>query len=242
MEANRPAQGLNSLREIGAYERERRLEERLPARTVYGAIRAAALDYPERTALTLVMTGDDDELPARLSYRALLEGITRTANLFAELAGPGAAIAYLLPSLFETHYVLWASEAVGQAVPINPLLTTEQIVELVRVSGARILVTVGPDIAPPLWEKGRAVQQQMPQIKLLCLGAPADPAAIDFSRALANTTRRPTYVHAARRLGCRGGVLPHRRHYRDAQAGRPHQSQSTHRGSRIRDDVRARRE
>ena len=185
MEANRPASGLSSLREIEAYERERRLEERLPARTVYGAIRAAAADYPERTALTLVMTGDDDELPARLSYRALLEGITRTANLFAELAGAGAAIAYLLPSLFETHYVLWASEAVGQAVPINPLLTTEQIVELVRVSGARILVTVGPDIAPPLWEKGRAVQQQMPQMKLLCLGAPADTAAIDFGRALA---------------------------------------------------------
>ena len=64
MEANRPAQGLSNLREIKAYERERPLEERLPARTVYGALRAAALEYPERTALTLVMTGDDDELPA----------------------------------------------------------------------------------------------------------------------------------------------------------------------------------
>ena len=242
MEANRPAQGLNSLREIGAYERERRLEERLPARTVYGAIRAAALDYPERTALTLVMTGDDDELPARLSYRALLEGITRTANLFAELAGPGAAIAYLLPSLFETHYVLWASEAVGQAVPINPLLTTEQIVELVRVSGARILVTVGPDIAPPLWEKGRASPAADAPNQAVVLGSTCGPSGDRFQPRLGDTTRRPTYVHAARRLGCRGGVLPHRRHYRDAQAGRPHQSQSTHRGSRIRDDVRARRE
>jgi fatty-acyl-CoA synthase len=184
MEANRPREGLSNLREIEAYERERRLEERLPARSVYGAIGATAVKHPERTALTLVMTGDDDEVPASLSYRALLEGITRGANLFAELAGAGAAVAYLLPSLFETHYVLWGAEAVGQAVPINPLLTTEQIVELVRASDARILVTVGPAIAPPLWEKGRAVQQQMPHLKLLCLRAPADSVAIDFGSAL----------------------------------------------------------
>src|SRR6185312_7546894 len=111
MDANR-LKGLSSLREIEAYERERQLEERLPARTVYGAIRATAVEYPERTALTLVMTGEEDEVPVRLTYRALLEGITRSANVFAELAGAGAAVAYLLPSLFETHYVLWGAEAV----------------------------------------------------------------------------------------------------------------------------------
>jgi fatty-acyl-CoA synthase len=183
MDANR-LKGLSSLREIEAYERERQLEKRLPARTVYGAIRATAVEHPERTALTLVMTGEEDEVPVRLTYRALLEGITRSANVFAELAGAGAAVAYLLPSLFETHYVLWGAEAAGQAVPINPLLTVEQVVELVRVSGARILVTVGPAIAPALWDKGRAVCEQLPQVKLLCLKAPADPAAIDFGSAL----------------------------------------------------------
>ena len=185
MEANRRPERLASLREIEAYERERSLEERLPARTVYGAIRATALKHPERTALTLVMTGADDESPARLDYRAFLEGITRTANLFAELVGAGAAVAYLLPALFETHCVLWGAQAAGQAVPNNPLLTTEQIVELVRASGAQILVTVGPAIAPPLWDKARAVQQQMTQLKLLCLRAPADSTAVDLDIALA---------------------------------------------------------
>lgn len=176
-----------NLRDIETFEDRFELERMLPAQTIYGVFQASAARYGERSALSLVLTGDADETARRVSYRDLLEGITRSANLFAVLAGPEAGVAYLLPSLIETYFVLWGAETSGYAVPVNPLLTAEHILELVQSSGAKILVTVGPGINAQIWEKSVHVKQSLPDVVLVCISAPANPEVecISFEAGLA---------------------------------------------------------
>lgn len=155
------------------------------AATIYDALRASAETRPEAIALTLITHGTPDENPQQASYRTLIEGVTRAANLFAGVGGAGVGTAFLLPSLLETHYVLWGAETSGYAVPLNPFLTTEQIVDLVRAAGSRILVTAGSEY-PGIWERAAAVMAALPDLTLICIGTPGDtgPSAIDFAVAM----------------------------------------------------------
>jgi len=155
------------------------------ATTIYDALRASAEARPEAIALTLIHQGTPDEYPQQANYRSLIEGVTRAANLFTSIGGAGVGTAFLLPSLLETHYVLWGAETAGYAVPLNPFLTTEQIVDLVRASGSRILVTAGSEY-PGIWERAAAVMAALPDLTLICVGAAGDtvPSAKDFAVAM----------------------------------------------------------
>lgn len=182
---------LANLREIEALEAQYSFDEIAagfaPAQTIYSLFETSAARYAGRCAISMVLTGDEDEAVRRVSYQALLEGITQSANLFASLGGENAGVAYLLPSLVETHFVLWGAEVSGYAVPVNPLLSHEQLVELLAASGAKILVTVGPDVDAPTWEKSVRVKQALPALSLVCIGAPAQPDVdcLDFHTHLA---------------------------------------------------------
>ena len=178
---------LKSLRDIDELESRYSFDEASPARTVYDIFTASAARYGERCALNMVLSGEDNEDTRRVDYRELLEGITRSANLFASLGDENAGVAYLLPSLVETHFVLWGAETSGFAVPLNPLLTPEQIVELIRASGARLLVTVGPARDAQIWEKSVYVKRALPNLCLVCIDPPAQPEVdvVSFDEAIA---------------------------------------------------------
>jgi fatty-acyl-CoA synthase len=179
---------LRSLADIARFEREMPLSQRFPAGSVYDIFSGGAARHGERTALTFLATGADDEVPRVVSYRALAEGITRAANLFARLAGPGAGVAYLLPSLVETHFVLWGAETAGVAVPINFLLQPQNIADLVTAAGARVLVALGAHPQLDIWAKARAVKALLPDLVLVRVGPGGDgdpDGTIDFAAALA---------------------------------------------------------
>jgi fatty-acyl-CoA synthase len=134
------------------------------------------------------MTGAPDERPRRVSYQVLLELVRRAANLFAALAGRDAGVAYMLPNLVETHAALWGAETAGYAVPINFLLKPEVIATLLRASGARILVALGPDPALDIWQKAQRVRELIPEVTLVRLAAPGTPGEagiVDFAQAMA---------------------------------------------------------
>lgn len=158
---------VGALADVVKFETEKTLEQRYDARSVYDIFVKTAARHPDRTALTMLMTGADDETPRLVTYRQMLDGITRAANFFASLGGPGAGVAYILPSLVETHITLWGAEAAGYAVPINFLLQPQNIADLVRASGAKILVALGPHSQLDIWEKAVAVGKLLPDIKLV---------------------------------------------------------------------------
>ena len=185
-------QGLRSEADIVAFESAVPLHERIPP-TVYEVFENSAVRHGDACALSMVVTAADDERPARLTYRQLLGAVTQAANLFHQVAGVDGGIAYMLPSLFETHSVLWGAETVGYAVPINPLLEPEHIVRLIGASGASALTTCGPDVSSEIWAKAKAIQARLPGLKLVVVRAPQgerlDPETfVDFDRQVSRLT------------------------------------------------------
>ncbi|MGZ5240263.1 MAG: AMP-binding protein, partial [Caldimonas sp.] len=173
--------------DLARFEAEMTLEQRLPERSILDVFVAGAARWPDRTAITMLMTGADDEQPRRVSYRELLGLVRRAANVFAALGGPRPGVAYMLPSLVETHATLWGAEAAGYAVPINFLLQPEHIAGLLEASGARILVALGPHPVLDIWQKALALRERLPGLTLLRVGAPGAPleeGVLDFDAAL----------------------------------------------------------
>jgi fatty-acyl-CoA synthase len=93
----------------------------------------------------------------------------------------------MLPSLVETHVTLWGAETSGFAVPINFLLQPDSIAELLKASGAKILVALGPHPQLDIWEKALQLKSQIPGLILVRVSPPGDrveEGVIDFGSAL----------------------------------------------------------
>ena len=173
--------------DLERFQAEMTLDERLPEKSILDVFIASAAMKGDATALTMLMTGAPDEEPRRVSYNQLLGLIRRAANLFHELGGPAPGVAYMLPSLVETHATLWGAETAGYAVPINFLLQPHAIAELLKASGAKILVSLGPHPQLDLWEKAVALKDQVPGLILVRVsppGTPAEEGVVDFASAL----------------------------------------------------------
>jgi fatty-acyl-CoA synthase len=146
----------------------------LPSSTCEMICRGAAID-PSAPALTFFATADDYASPDCWTYSELVREITRTANLFSRLGvHRDTVVAYILPNLPETHFVIWGGEAVGIVCAINPLLESEAIGELLNASGARVLVTLAPFPGTDLWQKVQAVLHKVPALRDLVLVNLAD--------------------------------------------------------------------
>jgi len=84
--------------------------------STYELLRQAAAEHGEREALVFVLKGSADEPPFVYSYDALLHRVTQAANLFHRLGvGAGDVVAYALPNLPQTHFVLY-----GARPPASP--------------------------------------------------------------------------------------------------------------------------
>lgn len=173
--------------DLRRFEAEMSLEERLPERSVLDVFIASADKRPDAIAITMLMTGKADEQPRRVGYAQLLGMIRSAANVFSDLGGPAPGVAYMLPSLIETHVTLWGAETAGFAVPINFLLQPESIAELLKASGAKILVALGPHPQLDIWEKALQLRDQIPDLILVRVsppGTPAEEGVVDFGSAL----------------------------------------------------------
>jgi fatty-acyl-CoA synthase len=137
------------------------------ATNVFDAIARTQAHCGGKTAITFL--GTDPQAPARkLSYTELLEGIARTANAFRSLGlRKGDVVAYMLPSLVETQFVLWGAATAASALPLNPLLKAEEIASLCRAAGAKALVALGPLPGTEIWDKARRVQELVPALAAL---------------------------------------------------------------------------
>lgn len=178
---------IRTLEDIQRFETELTLDERLPERSVLDVFISSAARHSDATAITMLMTGAPDEQPRRVDYGQLLGMIRTAANLFSSLGGAAPGVAYMLPSLVETHATLWGAETAGYAVPINFLLQPDSIAELIRASGTKILVALGPHPHLDIWEKALRLRDQIPGLILVRVsppGTPAEDGVVDFGPAL----------------------------------------------------------
>ena len=127
----------------------------LPGTTYELLVRAAGL-WPDRVALSVLPDGDRWEQPSERTFAELLADVHRYANVFHALGVRRTdGVALLAPNCDELITATLAAELAGIAAPINSGLSGEHIAELLRRSGARVLVAAGPDLAPEVWDHAR---------------------------------------------------------------------------------------
>ncbi|CAN0625263.1 Acyl-CoA synthetase [Burkholderia multivorans] len=180
--------GISNLDDVLAIEAQG-MPADLPAST-YELICAGAAIDPSAPALSFFMTADTHRDAERWTYRELVHDITRTANMFTRLGvSSKSVIAYVLPNLPETHFVIWGGQAAGIVCAINPLLEGEAIGNLLNAAGASVLVTLAPFPGTDLWQKVAGILNKVETLRHLVLvnladrvPCPAQPATQALQR------------------------------------------------------------
>ncbi|WP_372669231.1 acyl-CoA synthetase [Amycolatopsis kentuckyensis] len=151
----------------------------LPAST-YALLVRAATTWPDRTALTVLPDAARWRAAEQRTFAELLGDVHRYANLLHGLGvRRGAAVALLSPNTAELVPATLAAQLAGIAAPLNGGLSRRHLTQLLRRSGARVLLTAGPELSPAVWETAQALAQDGAVDTLLVLrptGA-TEPAA-----------------------------------------------------------------
>ena len=168
--------------DLAAVERVPLSERGLPASTYELVTRAADL-WPDRVAVSVLPDAEHFHTPFVRTFAELAGDVHRAAAALAELGvRRGDAVAVVSVNCAEMLPLLLAAEAVGIYTPINPGLTLEHAVELVRLSGARVIVASGPELDPDVWAAANSLAEATDARVLLALrptAASDEPPALE---------------------------------------------------------------
>jgi fatty-acyl-CoA synthase len=154
-----------SLADIEAIERIPLEARHLPPSTFEMLERGAGI-APNAPALSFFLNAKNFKRSVVWTHDQLMRSIRQAANAFRRLGiGRNDVIAYVLPNLPETHFVIWGGEAAGIVFAINPLLEASQIAELLKAGGAKWLVTLAPTPGADIWQKSVQAAAQVPGLK-----------------------------------------------------------------------------
>lgn len=156
---------VSSLADVKRVEQVPLADRQIPS-TTYEALQQGSQIAPDGPALSFFLRAADHQQPFVWSHRELLQAITRTANAFRRLGiERGDVVAFLLPNLPETHFVIWGGEAAGIVFAINPLLEAAQITELLNAAKTKWLVTLAPTPKADIWQKAIKAASDVPTLQ-----------------------------------------------------------------------------
>jgi fatty-acyl-CoA synthase len=171
----------------------------VPVDTMYALLQRSARQFGEQCAIVQLHSGAPEDPATRISYQALLDGVVQAANLFRALGvGEDDAVVLLLPSMVEAHFALWGAEIAGRACPVNYMLDTDHIVELVRSARAKVVVALGPDPDFDIWHKATDLAAKLADVRVLGVGTEGVVADNNFATLLC---AQPTELAFQRELG-----------------------------------------
>jgi fatty-acyl-CoA synthase len=131
----------------------------LPACTYDILLRAAQL-WPDRTAVTVLSDGTDYQRCTRRTFGQLAADVTRVAKVLRDYGiGRRDAVILISPNCDDLITATLAAQAAGIAVPINGSLSGDHVAELVRLSGARVLITAAAELDPVAVERAAALAE-----------------------------------------------------------------------------------
>lgn len=193
-------QGIATIRDVEVAEAQG-LPADLPNSTYELIKRGAALN-PNAPALSFFLTTDEHRKPETWTYRELIARITQTANFFDDIGvKKDTVIAFVLPNLPETHFVIWGGQAAGIVAALNPLLEGPAIAELLNAAHATVLVTLAPFPGTDLWSKLQPHLSSVKSLKHLVLVSLPDRV-----RGLKRLPARWMQKREIARLHGRGGI------------------------------------
>lgn len=173
---------IRGLADIEAIERIP-LDQQNDTWTIHELIdRGAAFD-PEKAALHYLVNGALDDPVETVTYRQLSTRIRQAAALLRSLGvEPGAPVAILLPVVPQNYVAMLGAALTGIAFPINWMLETSHIEELLISSGARVVIALGPTPGYDIWEKARKLSGR--SLQLLQVKGPGATVGcdLDFDR------------------------------------------------------------
>jgi fatty-acyl-CoA synthase len=148
----------------------------LPEST-YALLARAARLWPERAAVSVLPDATRWREPVDRTFAELLADVHRYANLLRRLGvRRGDAVALMSPNCAGLVPATLAAQLAGIAAPLNGNLSRDHLTELLRLSGARVLITAGPELAPDVWHKAQALAGELDAILVLrptgVVGAP----------------------------------------------------------------------
>jgi fatty-acyl-CoA synthase len=118
---------------------------------------------PEKTAITYVADGDPDGIAVRISYRELQRRATQIANLLHSYGvGPEDVVLYLLPTVPQLYTLMLGAHACAVPCGINWMLKPPQVIELIRATRAKAVVTLGPTPGYEIWENLQSIRSEIP--------------------------------------------------------------------------------
>ncbi|WP_460440552.1 acyl-CoA synthetase [Amycolatopsis stemonae] len=158
----------------------------LPEST-YALLLRAARRWPDRPATTVLPEAARWREPVRRGFAELLADVHRYANLLRALGVRREdAVALMAPNCADLIPAVLAAQLAGIAAPLNGGLARTHLTELLRLSGARVLITAGPELAPESWSTARTLAPELDAILVLrptgAAGEPAPLPAIDGVR------------------------------------------------------------
>jgi fatty-acyl-CoA synthase len=134
------------------------LEKRGLPESTYALLTRAAARWPDRTAISVLPDAARWREPQQRTFAELLADVHRYANLFYGLGvRRGDAVALMAPNCTELVGATLAAELAGIAAPLGSGLSLSHLAELLRRSGARVLIAAGPELAPDTWDTARAL-------------------------------------------------------------------------------------
>ena len=142
--------------------------------TTYDLLVRSADRFGDRPALHLLAGGQRWRSATTWTYRDLLSRVTQAANMYTGLGLPlGGVVGLLLPNTPASYPAFLGAQAVGIANPVNPMLATPHIIDILRLTGAQILVAPAPTLDPAGWRKACDVMAAIPAITaLITVGGP----------------------------------------------------------------------
>ena len=159
-----PAFPIRSLDDVRRLENTP-LDEHLTAKNTYEIFVNSAAAFGDKTALRFLKNAEPDAETIAWSYKELLQGIHKTANLLHELGvGSQGSVSILLPGCLEYHLALWGGEAAGIINPLNPMLSEENLLELMQASNTNVLIAYGDDADSGYWQKALSIMGKLPSL------------------------------------------------------------------------------
>jgi fatty-acyl-CoA synthase len=127
-------------------------ERGLPGTTYDLVVRAAEL-WPHRVAVSVLPDAARYKQPVRRTFAELRSDVHAYANVLHELGvRRGDAVALMSPNCDDLVTATLAAELAGVAAPVNASLSVDTVTELLARSGARVLITAGPELSSDAWQ------------------------------------------------------------------------------------------
>lgn len=134
------------------------LEDRGLPESTYALLARAATLWPDRPAISVLPEASRWREPQPLTFAGLLARVHRYANLLHRFGvRRGDSVALMAPNCAELIAATLAAQLAGVATPLNGSLSRAHLAELLRRSGARVMITAGPELAPAMWDTARAL-------------------------------------------------------------------------------------